>query len=45
MERSIKINDSTLKKIKTCARKEKRSMKAVLEIAAINYLQKKILER
>lgn len=44
MNRSIKISDAVYKKIRTCAKQEKRTLKMILEIAVAQYLQKKILE-
>ena len=44
MTRSIKIDESVYRKIKKIAKKEKRNLKFVLEIAVIQYLQKKVLE-
>lgn len=45
MNRSIKISEHIYKKIKACANKEKRTLKAILEISVCQYLQKKVLER
>ena len=44
MDISIKISPETYKKIRTCAKKERRTLKTILEIAVCQYLQKKILE-
>lgn len=45
MDISIKISEEMYKKIRSCAIKDKRTLKAVLEIATAQYLQKKVLEK
>lgn len=45
MNESIKISSELYKKVKECAKKEKRTLKATLEIAVAHYLQEKVLEK
>ena len=45
MDISIKVSKEIYNKIKACAKKETRTLKAVLEIAVCQYLQKKVLEK
>ena len=45
MDKSIRMSSELWKKIKACANKEKRTLKAILEISVCQYLQKKVLER
>ena len=45
MERSIRISDAVYKKIKACAKEEKRTLKMILEISVCQYLQKKVVEK
>lgn len=45
MDKSVRMSSELWKKIKTCATKEKRTLKMVLEIAVCRYLQKKVLEK
>ena len=44
MSVTIRIEKNILRRIKACAKKEKRSLKAVLELAVVHYLQKRVLE-
>ena len=45
MYRTMRVSDEVYKKIKACAKQEKRTLKTILEIAIVNYLQKRILEK
>ncbi len=44
MTRSIKIDDGVYQKIKKIAKEDRRDLKAVLELADLNYMKKRILE-
>ena len=45
MDKTIKISDVVYKRIRVRAKKEKRSLKMIVEIAVCNYLQKKVSEK
>ena len=45
MTRSIKIDDGIYQKIKKIAKEDRRDLKTVLELAVLNYMKKRILEK
>jgi len=45
MDKTIRISSELHKKIKDCAKKEKRTLKTILEISVAQHLQKKVLEK
>ena len=45
MTRSIKIDDGVYQKIKKIAKEDRRDLKVVLELAIVNYMKMRILER
>jgi len=45
MDVMIRLSSEIHKQVKICANKEKRTIKATIEIAVAQYLQKQILEK